>query len=104
MASVGTFNAVNNYIKVQGGDVAAGTDAADLVGTKVASEANNGVMAVEVVKPIYRYLFLLVVVGTSSTIGSCYAIQRGAHVMPVDNNVSGTIVSEIHISPIAGTA
>jgi hypothetical protein len=42
--------------------------------------------------------------GTSTTLEWCVALKFGAHSMPVDNTVAGTIHGEAHVSPAEGTA
>lgn len=100
----GTYHATNNYIKVQQGDESDASDAADLEGSKLVSESNNGIVAVEIYKPLKRYLTPLFVRGTSSTLENAYALQSGGHVLPEDNNVASAITSEILITPDEGTA
>jgi hypothetical protein len=95
--------AAGNYIKVQESDTTTDGDYADLLGTKVVAGTNADVVAVEVYRPGKRYLRASVIRGTSTVLGEIYCNQFGPAVLPVDNIDTG-IVSETHISPIAGTA
>lgn len=103
--SLGTA-AADNILKVQQNTVNSASGMADLVGTGVTSGASpsNEDLWVEVHKPIERYLRAVVVIDTSSTCESVWALRYGARNLPTDNTTSGTIEGEVHVSPIEGTA
>ena len=96
--------AVGNYIKVQESSDDGATDAyADLAGTKVDSGASDEDVWVEIVQPHERYLKLLAVPGTSSTVESMWADLYGGRTLPEDNTTTGTITGKIDPSPAEGT-
>ena len=95
----------NNYIKLQEGDAANLSDAADLLGTKVAVTVNKEVVGVDLYKPLKRYVRAYIERGGASTAcGEVYAMQYEGRILPEDNETAGTLNIELHISPIAGTA
>lgn len=96
--------AANNTVKVQQGALADGSDMADLEGSQVSVGASDEIVAVEIVKPRERYLRVVVLRGTSSTIEAGFALVGGLRLMPADNAEAGTIASEKLISPPEGTA
>ena len=102
-ADIAVANA-GNYIKVQGGALADGSDMADLAGSKVVAAVNDDVVAVNVFRPVFPYLRAVVVRTVSTASGPVYCAQRGARVLPPDNNLASEIVSEVLVSPAAGTA
>ena len=75
----------------------------DLAGTKVTPGTNGDCAAIEVVKPLERYIRMEVDRGGANTaVGTIYADVKGAHNMPVTHD---TVVDvETHISPAEGTA
>jgi hypothetical protein len=90
-------------IKVQGSDD--DSTYADLAGTAqtVADDADNKVFYVDIVRPLHRYLKLIVARATqNATVGAALAHKYGPIKAPVTQgtNVSG----ETHYSPAAGTA
>jgi hypothetical protein len=105
ITSFGTA-AVDNLIKVQQDDLNGAGGMADLLGTGLISGASpsNEDVKVEVYRPTKRYVRAVVVVDTSSTVESVYAIRGGARNLPVTNSTSGTDVHEITVSPAEGTA
>lgn len=100
-----TGNAVTS-IKMQGGDLANGSDMTDLEGTgqTIADDADDKVFYIDVAKPInHRYLRLYVDRGTqNAVVADAVYLQYGPHHTPVTHgtNVSG----ETHIGPAEGTA
>ena len=102
-ARIATANA-GNSIKVQHGDVSNLSDAADLLGTNVVCANDGEVVAVEVFRPVKRYLRAVLTRTASTIVGDMYAVQSEPRLLPVDNNVDSAIVSETHPSPAAGTA
>ena len=90
-------------IKAQGSDD--DSTYADLAGTAqtVADDADNKVFYVDIVRPLHRYLKLIVARATqNATVGAALAHKYGPIKAPVTQgtNVSG----ETHYSPAAGTA
>ena len=76
---------------------------ADLLGTKVTPGDNGDGGAVTIHKPLERYLRMEVDRGGANTaFGTIYALQYGARKVPVTHG--STFDSEVHISPIRGTA
>lgn len=94
--------AAGNYIKVEQGDVATLTDAADLEGSKVICTVADNIVGVEIKKPTDRYVRAYFVRGTSAAVESMICIRHGARKLPVDN--SGEADLELHASPAEGTA
>ena len=76
---------------------------ADLEGTLTTVGSSDEIVFLNLVKPAERYVRIQVERGTSTTLDWAVAILGGAHKLPVDNTVSGTIAGEIHISPAEGT-
>jgi hypothetical protein len=102
-ATIATANA-GNYLKWQHGDASDGSDLADLEGTKVVAAANGDIVACEIENPQKRYLKpVLIRAGANTATGDLYVMQSGARVLPVSNNESSEIVSEVHVAPVAGT-
>lgn len=104
IAKFGTA-ATDNTIKAQQGADSGLSDAADLAGSSVAVGASDEIVCLEIHKPIERYVRMVAVRGTSTTLDWAVAIpydHRGKS--PVSNSVAGTIASEIHVSPAEGTA
>lgn len=95
--------AASNNIRVQGGEAANLSDAADLVNTRVAPAANGDLVMVEVVRPLQRYLRLAVVRGSSTPISAIIGEVVNNFEQPVSNNATG-VRSEIHQQPAYGTA
>lgn len=100
--------AADNYIKVQQSDDDGSTDAySDLEGSQVVSGASpsNEDLYYDVYRPAKRYLKLLAVPTTSSTVESMYVLlyhpQNASSLM---SNVSGTLSGEAAVTPAEGTA
>lgn len=75
----------------------------DLLGTKVVPGDDADSFCIDVYRPLERYVRLEVDRGGANTIvGDIYAIQYGARKAPTSQGA--TIDSEMHISPIEGTA
>ena len=93
-------------VKVSQCDTSGGSYA-DLTGTSVASTADGdaqGLILVEVINPLERYLKVTVTTATANVeIDSVTAIKFGAKAMPITENAD-VIDSEQHISPAEGTA
>lgn len=102
--TIGSFNA-GNYIKgQQDTDVAMGT-VADLSGSKVVATANNEVVWLDIYRPQERYVRVSAIrAGATTTLGEIYALQYESRKQVVDNNVAGTIIGSLLVSPDEGTA
>lgn len=77
----------------------------DLAGTSqtIADTDDDKTFYVNVVKPSYRYVRLVVDRGTqNATVGGIIAIQSNPKTLPVSHGTS--VSGETHISPAAGTA
>ena len=96
--------AAGNTIKGQQSDDDAATDAySDLAGTSLASTTSEAVV-MDIVKPRKRYLKAVIARGTTSTLGNIWAELYGPVSEPSTQTTTGTIVSEISVSPDEGTA
>lgn len=79
----------------------------DLLGTDltVADDDDTSMAVVNIVKPLKRYLRCVVLRATqNAVIDGVIAIQSGAHVKPTTHDSTTVLGSEIHVSPIEGTA
>jgi len=77
----------------------------DLAGTSqtIADADDDKTFYINVVKPSYRYVRLVVDRGTqNATVGGIIAIQSNPKTLPVSHGTS--VSGETHISPAAGTA
>jgi len=97
-----------NYVKAQQDTVTGMGSAADLLGTKVTPTANNEAVWLDIYKPLERFVRLYVTRTASSACGEIYAIQYCGRIKPegatVANVVTDTVIGELHVSPIEGTA
>lgn len=100
--------AADNYIKVQQSDDDGSTDAySDIEGSQVVTGASpsNEDAYYDVYKPGKRYLKLLGVPTTSSTIESMWALlYNPLSASSLMSNVSGTLSGEAAVTPAEGTA
>jgi hypothetical protein len=92
--------------KVQGGQLANGSDMADLAGTHVGplpDSVSNGLVAIEIAYPTFRYLQLVIARSTQNVaIDSVVATQYwGKRDATPDDTVLG---SNLVVSPAYGTA
>jgi hypothetical protein len=101
VAKFGTA-ASGNTLQAQQSD-ASGSGMADLEGTLVTVGASDELVYLDLVNPAKRYVRIQAQRGTSSTLDWVVAIKYGAHKMPVDNDVAGTIAGEVSIAPAEGT-
>jgi hypothetical protein len=101
--AIATANA-GNFIKVQQGDAADGSDAADLEGSKVVATADGQTVWADLYRPTKRYVRLVVTRGVTTVVGEIYALQYESRKQVVNNNVAGTIIGELMVSPNQGTA
>ena len=102
IASLGTA-AADNGIKAQQGQQSNLSDAADLAGTQVLSDATQTDLVLDVYKPQERYIRPVVVRGTSTTVEAVWAIQYEARTKAT-TNVTAAQAAELHVSPDEGTA
>lgn len=94
-------------IKAQQGAASNLSDAADLAGTgrAVADDDDNQIFQIDIFKPTERYVRLVIDKDASNaTAESAIYIQYGAHKLPVSNNVTDAVTTELHVSPAEGTA
>ena len=79
---------------------------AALLGTKVvvAADDDDETFWLEIVKPGDRYVRLTVDRATqNAVVGEIYAIQGGASLKGITQNVTDKVTGELHISPAEGT-
>lgn len=94
-------------IKAQGGNLADGSDMADLAGTNTALQTtDDGHLAIlDVYRPTFRYIRFVAVRGgsTGSVLDGLLTMQYGPRVLPTiqDVTVGNTVLA---ISPVYGTA
>lgn len=94
-------------IKVQHGDLANGSDMADLAGTAlaIADTGSGKCLTSEVIKPRKRYVRVVVTRGTANAvIDRVLAFQFTADKMPVTQDATTIVGTEQTIQPAAGTA
>jgi len=92
-------------IKAQQGDLADGSDMADLLGTNilVAADDDNQIFGIDLVKPSKRYVQLYVDRATqNAVVSSATYLQYGASKVPITQDSGVTV--ETHVSPAEGTA
>ena len=103
VASIATANA-GNYMKLQAGNLADGSDMADVAGSKVVADANGSAVAIEVNRLGYTYArAVLIRAGANTATGDMYSIKYNAGVQPVTNNVTNTHKVVSLQSPALGT-
>lgn len=96
-ARIATANA-GNFLKAQEGDTSSPT--ADIAGSAVAAATNGQIVALDVHKPLKRYIRAVIVrAGADTVTGDVYAVKYGSRKLPE----SGADVNVILASPIAGT-
>ncbi len=94
-------------IKMQQDTAVAMGAAADLAGTgiDVADDDDNQVFAIDLYKPLERYVRLYVDKdATNATAESAVYIQYKNRKGAIDNNVTDAVTTETHVSPAEGTA
>jgi hypothetical protein len=92
-------------LKVQQGQQADGSDAADLAGTgqTIADTDDERVFYVDVRRPRERYLRLVVTRGVANaTVAGALAVKYGLSRLPASQGAG--VSGELHISPAEGTA
>jgi len=95
-------------VKLQDGNAANMSDAADLLGSgqnMVAGGADdNGVVIIEIYRPVKRYIRVVILRATAnSTVDSAVAEQFEGDFFPVTQDATTVRRSKIVTSPIAGT-
>jgi hypothetical protein len=94
-------------LKAQGGDLADGTDMADLEGsatTALADADGNKLLGLDIYRPRSRYVRVVVDRGTANAvIDGAIAIQYGPQIAPPSHDTTVKAV-EVHLSPAEGTA
>jgi hypothetical protein len=106
LTSFGTA-AADNSLKAQQSDDDGSSDGySDIIGSGVVSGASpsNEDVILDIFRPQKRYVKAVVVVDTSSTVESIWAIQYKPRNTPITNSVSGTLLAEQHHAPAEGTA
>lgn len=93
-STIATANA-GNYIKIQTDDNSSFTSATDVTGATAKAATDADIVAVELAQPVERYVRAQIVRGVSTATGEIWAILSNARTLPVNNNVSGDIVSTI---------
>lgn len=99
-----------NFIKAGHGDLADGSDAVDLLDSKVTTLANLDLAILEIYRPKRdtlgpRYITCHVVrAGASTAIGGCIAVRYHSAKKPPNNTVAGQSVYKLLTSPVEGTA
>ena len=96
--------ATDNQIKAQQDSVTGMAGAQDLKGTLVTTGASDEIVWIDLYRPRKRFVRMVALRGTSTTIDWGVAIQYGPRKGPVDNAVAGTIAGELHVGPEEGTA
>ena len=106
IAKFGTAAADNTIKGQQSSESGGGSPDAysDLAGTSVGVGASDEIVWLDILKPRERYVRMVALRGTSTTLDWAVAIQYGPRKGPVDNTVAGTIHGEAHTSPAEGTA
>jgi hypothetical protein len=94
-------------IKAQQGAAADLADAADLAGSKivVADDDDNQVFVLDIYRPAERYVRVVIDndASNASAQSALYYLYGGTE-LPVSNNVTDAVTTELHVSPAEGTA
>jgi len=99
LATIATANA-GNYMTVQQSATSGFESAETLEDAKAIAAEDGDVVAVNVFRPLKRYVRAVIDRGgTNTATGQIYVIQSGARTVPVDNNEDDEIVSTIVVSP-----
>ena len=109
VARINTANA-GNFLKAQHGDLANGSDAVDLAGTKVVTIADGNLAILDVVCPAKgatvgpRYIRPVIIrAGANTVTGPIIAIRYNASKKPTVNTVASVADAKTVISPAEGT-
>lgn len=103
IVKIGTPAADNN-LKAQQDSVTGMAGAADLEGTLLQNGAADGILWLDIYRPLKPFVRCVMLRGTSTTIDWGVAIRYGGKKGPQDNNIAATIFGELHASPAEGTA
>lgn len=97
--------AAGNFLKGQQGAASDGSDAVDLEGTRVQTQASdsNFTTVLDIYLPTGAYVRCAAVRGTASTLEAMTAIRYSSHKKPTDNDIVDLIASIAVVSPAAGT-
>jgi hypothetical protein len=111
VAFIGLFGTITGTgtpgIKVQQGDAANLSDAADLAGTaNLMTDADSGkAVQTDIYRPVKRYCRPVATRATANAVLQCLiAIQYGARVQPPTHDSATIKATEVFASPAAGTA
>ena len=96
--------AADNQIKAQEDTVLGFGGAADLAGTLTGNGASDGIVWLDIYRPLKQFIRMVALRGTSTTIDWGIAIRYGGKKGPQSNILAATIFGELHISPDPGTA
>lgn len=97
LGGIATANA-GNYVNAA--DSADDVTFGDLAATKVTPGSNNESFAIDIVRPVNRYVRLeFVRAGANTVLESVYAIRYNGRKAPITNDNA-----ETHVSPAQGTA
>lgn len=90
--------------KIQGGNASDMSDAADLLGTgqTIADTDDNKTFYADIIRPMYRYVRVVVSRATQNATCAALYTQYGARKPPVTHGTG--VTGELHQSPAAGTA
>ncbi len=104
LTTFGTGHA-SNYLKGQQGAASDGSDAVDLEGTRVQTQAGdtNFTTVLDIFRPTGAYVRCAAVRGSASTLEAMTAIRYNARKKPTDNDIADLIASVAVVSPAAGT-
>ena len=102
MASIAVANA-GNHITVQQSATSGFESAETLDGAKAIALENGDVVAVNVFRPLKRYVRAVLTRTASTATGEIYCAQTGGRTIAVDNNEASEIVSAIVSSPAVAT-
>lgn len=101
--TIATANA-GNFLKLQAGDAADGSDMADVAGSKVIAASNGQVVGIEVNRIAYKFVRPVVIrAGANTATGDMYAVRFNAAVQPTTRQVASTLITSILQSPALGT-
>lgn len=101
--TIATANA-GNFMKLQAGNAADGSDMADVAGSKVVADANGSVVGIEVNRLGYLYARpVMVRAGANTATGEIYCVRFNAATQPTNNNVANTHKTIMLLSPALGT-
>lgn len=103
LTTIATANA-GNFLKVQQGNAANLSDAADLAASKITPAADGMTVVADVFRPFERYVRPVVVRGAATAVGEIYAIRYSGHRKPTVNELANVLAQKTLISPSEGTA